>query len=332
MEYEPVVTVGIPVFNSVATIGRTLNNIAAQSYGTIEIIIGDNASDDGTSEICERFAAGEQRCSYVRSDTNMGIGANFSKLALNATGKYFMWAAADDCIDLRFVEHGVRYLEANETVVLAVPHTRVFIPTSEKPIYTVQLNGLGRDVVGIRRYARSYVDLPMTAIYGLFRMSAVRQTSLIGTVVGSDVAFMQEISWIGPIETNSLQQLDYHARGRWNSKAHDHTAFSGPNHRRWRLGPGMRLFVDRISRLMRQSRSAPTKVAVACLFGLFEARRMVFALINRILRVCLGVRLHRSWIQWAYWRWLHSSDVEVSDRDAFVERVVLQRFAASRHG
>ena len=56
---SPLVSVGVPVYNGGATVERSLQAIQRQTYLNLEIIIGDNASEDDTEQICRSFAEGE---------------------------------------------------------------------------------------------------------------------------------------------------------------------------------------------------------------------------------------------------------------------------------
>lgn len=50
---EPLITVIVPVRNRAALVTRTLDSIAAQSLRPLRLIIVDNASSDGTTDIRE---------------------------------------------------------------------------------------------------------------------------------------------------------------------------------------------------------------------------------------------------------------------------------------
>ena len=79
-EEQPLVTIGLPVYNGEATLDRALGALVRQNYENLEIVIGDNGSEDRTEEICRRFTASEPRCTYVRSSVNRGLAENFSDL------------------------------------------------------------------------------------------------------------------------------------------------------------------------------------------------------------------------------------------------------------
>jgi hypothetical protein len=92
----PAVSIGLPVRNGAPDVGAAIESLLAQDYGDFELVISDNASDDGTAELCSAFARSDSRVSYERLDADVGALQNFERVLLRARGKYFMWAAHDD--------------------------------------------------------------------------------------------------------------------------------------------------------------------------------------------------------------------------------------------
>jgi glycosyltransferase involved in cell wall biosynthesis len=90
---EPLVSIGMPVYNGENFLRLALSSLLAQDYPHFELIISDNASDDGTEEICREYQAHDRRIRYLRHRENRGSPWNF---AFVARGDYFMWAAHDD--------------------------------------------------------------------------------------------------------------------------------------------------------------------------------------------------------------------------------------------
>jgi glycosyltransferase involved in cell wall biosynthesis len=52
---QPLVTIGIPVYNGEEYIRSALDSLLSQQYKNIKIIISDNASTDHTAEICKYY-------------------------------------------------------------------------------------------------------------------------------------------------------------------------------------------------------------------------------------------------------------------------------------
>lgn len=113
MTLEPLVSIGIPVYNSDDTIADCLRSVLNQSYRNIEVVISDNCSTDITANICKNFADLDSRISLVVQGENIGPAANFDFVLSRATGSYFMWVAADDIKSEDFVTLNLEFLEEN---------------------------------------------------------------------------------------------------------------------------------------------------------------------------------------------------------------------------
>ena len=75
----------------------------AQTHSNLELVISDNASTDGTQEICRRFAREDRRVVYQRQATNVGLLNNFISAAENAAGTYVRWIGDDDSLEPDYV-------------------------------------------------------------------------------------------------------------------------------------------------------------------------------------------------------------------------------------
>ena len=62
----PKVSIGMPIYNGEHFLPQTLDSLLAQTYKDFELIISDNASSDGTQEICQQYAAQDSRVRYLR--------------------------------------------------------------------------------------------------------------------------------------------------------------------------------------------------------------------------------------------------------------------------
>lgn len=107
---KPLVTIGIPTHNRVALLERAVRSALAQSGVELEVIVSDNASVDGTTELCSALALRDPRLRIIRQPTNIGGEANFQAVLDHATSPFFMWLADDDWIDPGYVARCVREL------------------------------------------------------------------------------------------------------------------------------------------------------------------------------------------------------------------------------
>lgn len=92
------VSVIVVCYNQAATIRRTLDSVVSQVYDAEwEVIIGDDASTDGTRAICEEYAA--RYPGLVRlmpPSPNKGVVDNYFDCLLAAQGEYITDCAGDD--------------------------------------------------------------------------------------------------------------------------------------------------------------------------------------------------------------------------------------------
>jgi glycosyltransferase involved in cell wall biosynthesis len=115
----PRLTIGLPVYNGENYLAESIDALLAQSYTDFELVISDNASTDGTEEICRKYAAGDDRIRYVKQPVNIGAAPNHNFLVDEARGELFKWAAHDDLFAPRLVESCVALLDANHDAALA---------------------------------------------------------------------------------------------------------------------------------------------------------------------------------------------------------------------
>lgn len=53
----PLVSIVVPVFNRARYIVDCIQSALGQDYPSLEVVVSDNASTDGSWELCERIAA-----------------------------------------------------------------------------------------------------------------------------------------------------------------------------------------------------------------------------------------------------------------------------------
>ena len=89
------VSVIIPAFNAAKYIRQTLDSVLAQTYQSLEVIVVDDGSEDGTDAIVEEFVEKDARVHLVRQ-CNAGVGAARNTAIRMAHGEYIAPLDADD--------------------------------------------------------------------------------------------------------------------------------------------------------------------------------------------------------------------------------------------
>ena len=96
---QPKVSILIPVFNRKQYITECIQSALNQVFTDFEIVVVDNASDDGTWEICQKFAALDQRIRIFRNEINIGPVRNWLRCAQEANGEFSKILFSDDCLE-----------------------------------------------------------------------------------------------------------------------------------------------------------------------------------------------------------------------------------------
>jgi succinoglycan biosynthesis protein ExoO len=92
------ITFAIAAHNVAPFIEEALNSILAQSVGSLEAIVVDDASTDETCEIVTRLAARDGRIRLLRNQANLGPAAARNAAFAIAMGRWFAVVDADDAI------------------------------------------------------------------------------------------------------------------------------------------------------------------------------------------------------------------------------------------
>ena len=90
-------------FNAKATVDKTLNSVANQSYKNFQHIIVDGGSEDSTVEICNSFP----HVSKIISEPDRGIYDAFNKGIRNSTGEIMGFLNSDDSF---YDENSLQYI------------------------------------------------------------------------------------------------------------------------------------------------------------------------------------------------------------------------------
>lgn len=195
----PLVSIGMPAYNSEKTIRGSIDCLLAQTCGDFELVISDNASTDGTWAIVEEYAARDPRVVGIRQPQNLGANANYSAVFLAARGKYFKWASSNDWCAPQFLERCVDHLEDRPDTVLVCPRTRLFqgdlqvFTEYEADIECLQANPVDRFV-----HVGSHLALN-NAVNGVLRTEALRRTRLVEHYRGADIVLLAHLALLGKI-------------------------------------------------------------------------------------------------------------------------------------
>jgi len=174
---EPAITIGFAVRNGEASLDKALTALTRQTHRNLRILISDNESQDGTSAICERWVAGDERIQYVRQPRNIGPILNFHYLLSQAKTSYFMWAAHDDDWSPEYIAANLAVLEARPEVVCSVSEVELIDPPKlSPPLLPGTEPLLGDCPTNLVNYLRE--PGANSRIYGIYRTEVLRRSFL----------------------------------------------------------------------------------------------------------------------------------------------------------
>lgn len=92
------VSVIVPVYNCKDYLSQCIESILGQSYSDLQVILVDDGSTDGSGEICDAFAAQDQRVVTIHQPNGGVSRARNSGLEL-ATGNWILFVDSDDYVE-----------------------------------------------------------------------------------------------------------------------------------------------------------------------------------------------------------------------------------------
>ncbi len=108
---RPRVSVILTTYNRARVLADTIGSILTQSYTDFELIICDDHSTDGTSEIVQHFSSADARIRYLPTDRNLGMPRNLNRGILEARGEYVANLHDGDVYDQLLLEKWVDALD-----------------------------------------------------------------------------------------------------------------------------------------------------------------------------------------------------------------------------
>ena len=118
------VTIGVPTYNGASYISECLETLINQDFEDFTVIISDNASTDGTSDICSAFAAKDRRFQHLRSAETCPAIDNFRRCLTLSNTEFFMWRADDDIAEKNYLSGLVAAMDRSPDAGLAVSRYR----------------------------------------------------------------------------------------------------------------------------------------------------------------------------------------------------------------
>src|SRR5215510_77682 len=191
----PCVSICLPVYNGEMYLREAIEGVLTQTFEDFELIISDNASTDGTQEICLQAAALDPRVQYLRGEVNRGLAWNFNRAFELASGRYLVWLAHDDVMAPDYIRRCVEAIEQDAGTVLCFTNAN-YIDIKGELIQRVDLPNLGASEIPSERFRGILWGL-CDPICGLMKVEVLKQTRLHGAYADSDRVLLGELALRG---------------------------------------------------------------------------------------------------------------------------------------
>lgn len=227
---RPDVSICMPVYNGAKCMRRALDSLLEQTYTNFVLIISDNASTDGTDEICGEYAGRDSRIKYIRHEQNLGAAANYNFLMDAIETKYFFFAPHDDEWLKDWVGGAVQTLEDSPEASIALG-TIDFVSGDDHLVGRASPSwGLDQAKPGDR--IRHYLHTEVTdhLLYGVMRHSVVRNFRLGLGETSPERALIYTILATGKIADSSKMKMINHMSHKTQSELYAFFQF-----KRWYL-------------------------------------------------------------------------------------------------
>jgi glycosyltransferase involved in cell wall biosynthesis len=319
---NPKVSVGIPVYNGGTSLERALNSILNQNYANLEVVISDNCSTDNTQEIVRGYLVRDRRVKYVRQDVNLGATENFTRVFGLTTGEYFMWAAADDFRSPEFVSSCLAHLQSDQSAVLCAPKIDGLIPNLPEVRWTTSLKSFSDKTTVLSRYKETLKNFPATALYGLYKSSAVKKTAVFQKFMGSDLVFIQNLSIEGNFIDCKRTLFTYSGRENWNTTDQDYKNIFGKERKPWYYLPFFVVIFHQLVGIYNSKIAPSAKFSLMKILLLHQMGQLILKVTLKLVKYCAPSNSKIRIGEYLYWRFIHSPNVDAKRNFQYREKII----------
>lgn len=209
---KPLLSVIIPIYNAATTLDRCLVSILKQRMQDFEVLLIDDGSVDGSSSLCDTWAARDGRIVSLHQPNGGASSARNAGLE-QAKGQWVCFIDADDCIDGDyFPEHFDdaidMYLqnewmgEKNLYQKLHVPNEGERLPITDflkKYAHTNLFRGICSKFCKMSIIRQSFIRFDPTQRFQediLFFMQYVSHVSFVQLLSGGHYIYYTDADWI----------------------------------------------------------------------------------------------------------------------------------------
>ncbi|MEV0091295.1 glycosyltransferase [Streptomyces sp. NPDC050738] len=196
MTARPRLSIGLPVYNGEEYLAESFDALLGQTFEDFELVVSDNASTDGTEEICHKYAAQDSRIRYLRLPRNIGATPNHNRVFDECRGELFKWASHDDLYARDLLRRCIEALDEQPDVILAHSDQAIIDGAGQVTVpyeYTLDTGSPHAP----ERFRSLLFEPGGDDFYGVIRADVLRRVKPLDSYHHADRTFVAEIALHG---------------------------------------------------------------------------------------------------------------------------------------
>lgn len=179
---NPIVSVIMPVYNSVSYLPKSIQCILEQSFTEWELILIDDGSVDGSSKICDEYVEMDARIQVIHQ-ANQGMCAARNTAIHLAKGKYIAFMDDDDSCKKDLLEKSYRAAELYQADLVKFGREAIIIDKEER-IYERQERKLDFVQYDKKEIQENFISLRKRGVFspvwdGLYRRELLLKKNIL---------------------------------------------------------------------------------------------------------------------------------------------------------
>jgi glycosyltransferase involved in cell wall biosynthesis len=202
-EDSPALSIGLAVRNGRDSVRRCIESILSQDFTDLELVVCDNASDDGTTKMLENYASADRRLRLNVNQVNIGSYENMRRVLKLSRGTFFRWISADDWLERGCLSTCVQALESRPDAIGVTTWFTIHTPDGSTRFEEYR-GEFPNSPDPARRFERMLWffhagDAKYDPIYGIYRRDSLTRAHPLRPSERTDWLLAAELALLGPI-------------------------------------------------------------------------------------------------------------------------------------
>lgn len=112
---KPEISVIVPVYNARGYLSKCVNSILSQGVESMEILLIDDGSTDGSGDLCDELARSDKRIKVIHK-SNGGVNTARNMGLNHMSGDYVMFMDADDFLEPDTLQCNMQLLDVDKSI------------------------------------------------------------------------------------------------------------------------------------------------------------------------------------------------------------------------